>query len=132
MNEFETCENCNRTIGKLETAMSFTSTQGTTHTVCPQCHARLSPPPPATNWPRAIFWLIFWLFLGGPFIYAAFFVLWANTSPQVALSVTIVATAGVLIMIGLALNGTESPPKAPDHAPDPTEATDAWPDSWTA
>ena len=118
MNEFETCENCNRTIGKLETAMSFTSTQGTTHTVCPQCHALLSPPPPAgpaaaapplapppakpaTNWPKAIFWLLFWLFIGGPLICAVFFVLWANTPPQAAFSVTIVATAGVLIMIGL-------------------------------
>ena len=95
MKEFpaETCANCGRTIGRLEPAMVHRSGPGQLYTVCAQCHALLSTPPTTaptptehmasttssaaavtpqagapTNYSKGIFWLLFWLFIGGPLL----------------------------------------------------------------
>ncbi len=97
MKEFpaETCANCGRTIGRLEPAMVHRSGPGQLHVVCSQCHAAVSAhptpttaatpadpvasipsaamavTPPAdtpTNYSKGIFWLLFWIFIGGPLL----------------------------------------------------------------
>lgn len=47
----ETCENCGRVIGKLETPRAFDG-----HVVCAECHARLakSPATRELNWDREL------------------------------------------------------------------------------
>ena len=140
MNEFETCENCNRTIGKLETAMVFKSS-GVIHIVCPQCHAMLTAPAagpaapapatapaaqtdapaaPPTNWGKAIFWLLFWLLFGGPLICTGGALLWIYSPGGAAFTAAMAVLISLSIIAEVALRRPTAPDapssnRPPDH-----------------
>ncbi len=146
----EVCANCGRTIGRLEPAMVHPDHRdpGRLHIVCAQCHALLSgpatptaatpasaeavvptapavPAAPPTNWAKGIFWLIFWLFFGGPMAVGVMVFLWLYVSPDAAVWTFLGALCVATVVA--ALQGRVVPPDAPPDSANPPEVM--WPDS---